>query len=163
MSHIIHICHPDPSDDRAFGSGLWLNWVRYINQLSPINHTSSAKNKGRAVFVWAPSSLLYKAHLSRQWNCWSLRCSWSIAYRRCSNYNFILSLTPLFNGSSRDNDKARPKSFQFLDLVRLILRDFTANLLKQLWIIILGVLCYIAIKRCFSTPIPHFHFRDVIC
>ena len=31
-----------------------------------------------------PSSLQYKTHFSSQWNCWSLRCSWSIACRRCS-------------------------------------------------------------------------------
>ena len=29
-------------------------------------------------------------HHSRQRNCWSLRCSWSIVCRRCSNYIFIL-------------------------------------------------------------------------
>ena len=37
-----------------------------------------------------PSSLYYKMHLSRQWHWWSLRCSWSIACRCCSNYIFIL-------------------------------------------------------------------------
>ena len=31
-------------------------------------------------------------------NCRSLRCSWSIACRRCSNYIFILDLTPGFIG-----------------------------------------------------------------
>ena len=30
---------------------------------------------------------------NKQFNCWSLRCSWSIAWRRCSNYIFILDLT----------------------------------------------------------------------
>ena len=44
------------------------------------------------------SNLLYKSHLRRQYNCWSLRCSWSIACRRCPNYIFILNLTP---GSNR--------------------------------------------------------------
>ena len=39
-----------------------------------------------------PSSLLYKPNFSRKLNCWSLRCSWSIACRRCSNYIFILQL-----------------------------------------------------------------------
>ena len=28
-----------------------------------------------------PSSLKYKSHFSRRFNCWSLRCSWSIACR----------------------------------------------------------------------------------
>ena len=32
-----------------------------------------------------PSNIQYKLHLSRHLNCWSLRCSWSFACRRCSN------------------------------------------------------------------------------
>ena len=36
-------------------------------------------------------------HPSRHLNCWSLSCTWSIACRRCSNYIFILYLTPSFN------------------------------------------------------------------
>ena len=68
-----------------------------------------------------PSSLWYKTHFSRQLNCWSLRCSWSIACRRCSNYIFILNLTPGFNGLSKDNYKMRREAFKFWDLVRLIL------------------------------------------
>ena len=40
---------------------------------------------------------LYKTHFSRLLNCWSLRCSWSIACRRCSNYIFILQWTLGFN------------------------------------------------------------------
>ena len=68
-----------------------------------------------------PSDLLYKSHLSRQLNCWSLRCSWSIACRRCSNCIFILDLTPGFNGLGKDNCKTRQESFTFADLVHLIL------------------------------------------
>ena len=68
-----------------------------------------------------PSSLSYKSHFSRQLNCWSLRCSWSIACRRCSNYIFILNLTSGFNGLSKDNYKTRRETFKFWDLVRLIL------------------------------------------
>ena len=40
-----------------------------------------------------PSNLQYKTHVSRQWNCWPLRCSWIMACRRCCNYIFILDLT----------------------------------------------------------------------
>ena len=36
--------------------------------------------------VYLLSNLQYKLHLSRQSNCWSLRCSWSIACQCCSNY-----------------------------------------------------------------------------
>ena len=63
-------------------------------------------------------------HLSRLWNCWSLRCSWSIACRRCSNYIFVLDVTPGFNGLGKDNCKTRQDTFKFWDLVRLTL-DFT--------------------------------------
>ena len=60
-------------------------------------------------------------HLSRQWTCWSLRCSWSIACRRCSNCIFILDLTSGFNGLDRDNSKTKLKSLKFWDLVHIIL------------------------------------------
>ena len=54
-------------------------------------------------------------------NCWSFRCSWSIACRRCSNYIFILHLTLGFNILRKDNCKPRRERFEFGDLVRLIL------------------------------------------
>ena len=60
-------------------------------------------------------------HGSRQLNCWSLRCSWSIACRRCSNYIFILNLTPGFNGLGKYNYKMRREAFKFWDCVQLIL------------------------------------------
>ena len=63
----------------------------------------------------------YKTHFSRQLNCWSLRCSWSIACRRCSNYIFILNLTPGFNGLGKGNYRMRREAFKFWDLVRLVL------------------------------------------
>ena len=48
-------------------------------------------------------------------------CSWSIACRHCSNYIFILNLTPGFNGLSEDNCKRIQETFKLLELVRLIL------------------------------------------
>ena len=60
-------------------------------------------------------------HLCRQYNFWSLRCSWSIACQHCSNYIFILDLTPGFNRFGRDKCKTRRETFKFLDLVHLIL------------------------------------------
>ena len=51
-------------------------------------------------------------HVSRQLNCWTLRRSWSIACRRCSNYIFILELTPGFNGLGKDNYKTRRETFE---------------------------------------------------
>ena len=59
--------------------------------------------------------------LSRQYNCCPHRCSWSIAYRRCSNYIFIVNLTPSFNGLGKDNYTTRGQIFNFGDLVRCIL------------------------------------------
>ena len=41
--------------------------------------------------------------------------------RRCSNYIFILDLTPGFKGLGKDDFKRRWESFKFWDLVRLIL------------------------------------------
>ena len=46
------------------------------------------------------TSNIIKTHLSRQQNCWSLRCS-----RRCSNYIFILDLTPGINGLGKHSCK----------------------------------------------------------
>ena len=58
---------------------------------------------------------------SRQQNCWSLRCSWSIACWSCSNYIFILDLKPGFIGLGKDKCKTRRESFKFWGLVWLIL------------------------------------------
>ena len=48
--------------------------------------------------------------------------SWSSVDRRCSNYIFILDLTPGFNGLGKGNCKTRRESFNFGDLVPLILQ-----------------------------------------
>ena len=54
-------------------------------------------------------------------NCRSLRYSWSIACRRCSNYIFILNLTPGFMELGEDSCMTRWETSMFVDLVRLIL------------------------------------------
>ena len=69
-----------------------------------------------------PSSFLYKLHFSKQLNYWSLRCSWSTACRRCSNY--IFGFTPGLNILRKDNCKPRRESFKFWDSVRLILETW---------------------------------------
>ena len=58
--------------------------------------------------------------------CWSLRCSWSIACQRCSNYIFILHLTPGFSGLGKGNCKTRGETFKFRGLVHLILQVWQA-------------------------------------
>ena len=60
-------------------------------------------------------------HPIRRWNCWSLRCSWSIACRHWSNYIFIVILIPGFNGLDKDNCKTRQETFKVWYLVHLIL------------------------------------------
>ena len=62
-------------------------------------------------------------HFSRQLHWRLLRCSWNIACQRCSNYIFILNLTPGLNGLGKDNYKMRQEAFKFWDLVCHI-RDF---------------------------------------
>ena len=62
-------------------------------------------------------NLQNKAHLSRQWNCGSFRCSWSIACRRCFNYIFMLHPTPGFNRLHKDNCETRRETFKFWNLV----------------------------------------------
>ena len=71
-----------------------------------------------------PSSLWYNTHFSKQFS-WPLRCSWGIACRRCSNYIFILDLTPGFTGLGKDNCKTRPKSLKFLGFGATCIRDCT--------------------------------------
>ena len=68
--------------------------------------------------------------------CWSLRCSWSIACRRCSNYIFVLDLTPGFNGLGKDNSKTRRKIHKCWDLVPLLL---------EIWRCIMLMGCFITL------------------
>ena len=71
--------------------------------------------------VKCTAKCLSKPQVCRECNCWSLRCSWSIACRRCSNNIFILDLTPCFNELGRDNSKTIQESCKFWDKLRLIL------------------------------------------
>ena len=56
----------------------------------------------RTVVNEVPPKLYYKSHLSRQYNCWSLKCSLNIDCRCCSN-NVILDLTPVASGIGFDD------------------------------------------------------------
>ena len=51
----------------------------------------------------------------------SVRCSWSIACRCCSNYIFNLDLIPAFKGLDKDNCKTKQETFKDCDFVHLIL------------------------------------------
>ena len=65
---------------------------------------------------------------SRQLKCRSLRCSRSIACRRCSNYIFILDLTSGFTGFAKDSRKTVREYFKCWVLVRLILETWRYSL-----------------------------------
>ena len=72
--------------------------------------------------LWSRVSSPYADLMSRN----DKTCKWRqisniSACRRCSNYIFILDLTPGTKGLGKDNCKTRREVFKFLDLVLLIL------------------------------------------
>ena len=56
---------------------------------------------------------------------------WSIACRRCSSYIFILYVTHGFNGLGKDNWKTRRETFNFGNLVQLILKVWRHSFFKK--------------------------------
>ena len=90
-----------------------------------------------------------------------LRCSWSIPFRRCSNYIFILDLTPGFNRLCKDNCKPRQETFNFLYSVHLILEVwlYACKTKKLRLILSLATLLYRRRDQCivmtFSTCVWH--------
>ena len=82
-----------------------------------------------ALYVHHP--LQYSVDIYDNWLCLQTHLSskitllmtqmWSIACRRCSNYIFILNLTPDFNRLGQNNWKTRRETFMFWNLVRIIL------------------------------------------
>ena len=85
-------------------------------------------------------------HPTRQWNCWSFRCSCSIACRHCSNYIFIPDLVPDFNELGKDNCQTRQETFKVWDVVQLVLEiwqyipqktknvTIVGNQVSQMWV-----------------------------
>ena len=59
----------------------------------------------RGVYIWFIAEMHFKY----------------FAWRRCSNYIFIIDLTPGFIGLGKDDSKAMRETFNFGDLMRLIL------------------------------------------
>ena len=74
-----------------------------------IGHCISCHHTSHSGHTVKPLSL-YKPHLNRQQKCWSLRCSWSIACRCCSNYIFILDLTSGFKRLHKANYKTETRT-----------------------------------------------------
>ena len=115
-----------------------------------------------------PSSLQYKTHHSRQFNCWSLGCSRSIPCRHYPNYILIFYLTPGFSELGRGNCKTTQEKCKCWDLVCLILevwqyiniwRVGTCDCIRQLYdnefvilsmcsllTLFMEVLCFISIR-----------------
>ena len=93
-----------------------------------------------------------------QYDCRSLRCSWSIACRRCSNYIFILDLTPGFIGLGKDNCTTRRETSKFGDLARLRFYGTSTLLIQQnmkfYWLLSTGVHMV--------HMVPSQHYDDVI-
>ena len=98
------------------GSGSMQERATILDFTPPaIKYTVSlyAEHKHHTTKMEYRGSLWYKTHFSRQFNCWSLKCSWSLTCRRCSNYIFILHLTLGLNTLRKDNCKPRWKTFKF--------------------------------------------------
>ena len=112
-----------------------LNCKENINQLSQIDYNAinrhASHNKQRKMKQYVLSGLLSdnieynRTHIRTVW-LYLLNIVKPLIYiahisRRCSNYIFILDLTPGFNGLSKDNCKTKRKKIQFWDMVGLIL------------------------------------------
>ena len=91
-------------------------------------------------------------------NCRSLRCSWSIACRRCPNYIFILDLTPGFMGLGKDNCKTRRETIKFGDLVRLMLDILRYSLYEKLY----RDCIQHVFRTCFFKYAKHFFRHNLI-
>ena len=112
-----------------------------------------------------PSNILYKTHLCRQYHCWWLRCSSSIACRRCSHYIFIIHLTLGFNnGLDKDNRKTKWETFKFGNFGAAYIRDFTGYL-KFIWSLLSWVSSIssylVKINMCWGKTTNQIH--DRIC
>ena len=102
-------------------------------------------------------------HFSRQLNCWSLRCSWSIACRRCSNYIFILHLTLGFNILRKNNCKLRRETFEFLDLLRLLILETSRYVSKCIWKCRVQMVPILFRPHVLTQPdIQIYHFRQLL-
>ena len=96
-----------------------------------------------------------------QWNCRSLRCSWSITCRRCSNYVFILDLTP----ASLDwamTTAIRDEKQLTLGIWASYIRDFTVlmSMVTLTWIFMF-IQLKTCIGCCFVCPFNGTHLLIV--
>ena len=97
-------------------------WYWLINPTNP--HFQHPKHLSNPLEKTCCQTSSIRHTYTRQWNCLSLRCSWSVVCRCCCNCIFILDLTPGFNRLHKDNCKMRWETFKFGDLVHLILETW---------------------------------------
>ena len=113
---------------RVGSSMIWCDVMRYSQQYcqrkkfigvsNHLIHTENTRAESTAppikyayAFFYTTVNIWYGTHLSRHLNYWSLRCSWSTACRRCSNYIFFLALTPGLIGLGKGNCEKRRETF----------------------------------------------------
>ena len=84
--------------------------VVYYIQMGPRYHFRKVSNIRR---TWGRNKVVYQSDVVGASRC-----------RRCSNYIFILNLTPGFNGLGKDNCKTSRETLMFGDWVRLILENW---------------------------------------
>ena len=92
------------------------------------NHTDLTCSSPTWIITLLAMQITYR-QTSSIWRTWtgnkivdhSLICSWTIAYQHCSNYIFILDLTPGFNGLDKGNCKTRRKTCKLWGVVPFIL------------------------------------------
>ena len=108
-------------------------WRRRIRTVSvsiatQIKSPGSCVPMGKNLKYWKTSNI--SRTLVGNKICWSLRCSWSIACWCCSNYIFILDLTPGISGLGKDNCKTRRETLKFL---RDLCWRFYGRMYSPLW------------------------------
>ena len=155
-----------PRNPKAESTPKMMRQVRWrrIHMVS----TSTEKRRGvwsKSLPVLTPTKYRKVSNIRRTLvgnkNCWSLRCSWSIACRRCSNYIFILNLTRGFNGLGKDNWKTRRETFMFGDWVCLIFENWRYHRqkwAKRIWRWLKDTVCW----RCWTKAVVSagFHIGD---
>ena len=131
--------------------GCWINtWPLVLPGLQQQRHLlltcretfEYLSNSRHNISIYKYNSLAYllmyqpnKPYLSWQLNCRSLRCSWNIACRRCSNYIFILDLIHGINRLGKYNMLDGTRITYVLEFGAAYIRDFTvcSHSMNSIW------------------------------
>ena len=98
--------------------------ILLLSDISVINNSCEYVCKMAIYIIWQGPSAQFVVHWVMLMGKY-IFSSYQSYCRRCSNYIFILILTPGLNGLGKDNYKRRQESFNFSDLVPSYIRDFT--------------------------------------